>query len=736
MTQPRNFNNLKKIFGSLATVGIFIFPFSVWLYYFRHFHEKFIKLIVDAEVCFIYTNYYLSHIARGVYPMWNPYNVWGRPDDFGVRMIGEFNPWLYVITVLNSSGFSFSLSYYIYLVTYYFLGVIGFYLLVKVILNDRVAAYLAMLILLFSSLSGYLFNDLIIVLIFIPSVWFFYFAVSFFKKKETVHFLGMILSLMVIVTTYLPFHFLTFFLVFLLMFIILFFKDFIECLKTLFQFAGKHKFIFIFGVVALLLSFLPGYYWSQAAIHADYFFAWRGMKSDPLDLSLRAINLSGLVGPSYFEGFFSHFKDSDLNSFYIPTFIFIPVVLGLILALKRRLILYSSIIVLTIFISLADVTGLHAFLYKHVFFFKYFRNLHFLLWLAFGAGLIFAADQFKEFLSWMSRRESSSQKWLAFVYITVIHVLLLAFLRTQDDVMGVTFAVVVLSYLFFTCYLFALIPRSQRVVCWVLLGIVFIQPAQVFNIVANKYRGQVFAYAQNPITREESFPKFSYVRPLKGQEHKIRESNGYGDVRDTSGFVEWNRFDYGLKWSHFLQTRIDPDILKEYVKYKFIVYDNVVKLSDEESHVVEIEHRLQRLDNTAFIAGGSDFHPTHLQQIFAPLARVITGDSLAFRVVKFDLNEIEVKTNFSYDQFLVYNDSFHKEWEAWVNGKNVQIIRSNVAFKGLWLPAGENTVYMRFRPFWRYYLNLFLLGLFMSLFIYLVFVFGQRLKLKVKQLAA
>ena len=125
----------------------------------------------------------------------------------------------------------------------------------------------------------------------------------------------------------------------------------------------------------------------------------------------------------------------------------------------------------------------------------------------------------------------------------------------------------------------------------------------------------------------------------------------------------------------------------------------------------------------AFIvgAGPEDKEDAGAQRRSIPgTARPIMGNSGAFQVLKYDSNSVRVKTKFDSRKFLVYNDSFHSEWQAFVDGKKTDLFRANVAFKGVWIPAGEHTVYFRYGANWRYGLELLLLGTFHIIFVYLV----------------
>ena len=79
-----------------------------------------------------------------------------------------------------------------------------------------------------------------------------------------------------------------------------------------------------------------------------------------------------------------------------------------------------------------------------------------------------------------------------------------------------------------------------------------------------------------------------------------------------------------------------------------------------------------------------------------------------------------IKTNFDQEKFLVYNDNYHSGWQAFVNGRQVDLWRANYAFKGLWIPRGENIVYMRFGSLGIYFLKYFLMGIFYLTFGWLI----------------
>ena len=175
-----------------------ILPFMIWSFCFRKFYPGVLVLEEDSIEYFDRIKYYFDNLIRGVYPLWDPFFGWGRPDILNVRMFDEFNPFIYLILLLNRIGISFSLAFFIFMITYFLFGLLGFYLLSKRIFQERRLAYLSLLLLMFSSLGATFFNSGAIILLFVPVTWFFYFFVAFTQTLRKEHFLGAVFACMII----------------------------------------------------------------------------------------------------------------------------------------------------------------------------------------------------------------------------------------------------------------------------------------------------------------------------------------------------------------------------------------------------------------------------------------------------------------------------------------------------------------------------------------------------------
>ena len=69
---------------------------------------------------------------RGFIPLWNPGYSGGVPWNFFLRRMGEVNPFYWIINVIKFFSASLQLhAHLIFIVFYYFLGLVGFWLLAR-----------------------------------------------------------------------------------------------------------------------------------------------------------------------------------------------------------------------------------------------------------------------------------------------------------------------------------------------------------------------------------------------------------------------------------------------------------------------------------------------------------------------------------------------------------------------------------------------------------------------------
>jgi hypothetical protein len=60
--------------------------------------------------------------------------------------------------------------------------------------------------------------------------------------------------------------------------------------------------------------------------------------------------------------------------------------------------------------------------------------------------------------------------------------------------------------------------------------------------------------------------------------------------------------------------------------------------------------------------------------------------------------ELEISTRGARERFLLVSEVWHPGWSARVDGVAAQMLRADLALMGLWVPAGEHKVSLRFAP--------------------------------------
>ena len=212
------------------------------------------------------------------------------------------------------------------------------------------------------------------------------------------------------------------------------------------------------------------------------------------------------------------------------------------------------------------------------------------------------------------------------------------------------------------------------------------------------------------------------MRPIYGELwYFMRMVDSPGNIR------KWYYPAHVNRWVYFLHQKMAPEIMTGYTKNKIILYENTMSSGDTVTNVRMMSTLFEQQADIAIVAdenlgreiSGEDLSSKRDGQKYVP----ILEESENFRVLHFDVNSLKLKTNFPARKFLVYNDSFHSYWKVFINGKEEKIFRANMAFKGVWLPGGENIVYFRYAPPMAAYPPIFGAFFFGAFFLYTTGVF-------------
>jgi len=322
------------------------------------------------------------------------------------------------------------------------------------------------------------------------------------------------------------------------------------------------------------------------------------------------------------------------------------------------------------------------------------------------------------------------------IWLILLHSCVLAILIKSEVVIATTIVSVCLSFIFFGFYYQFYVTKKVpgvkgqaqldfNILLFAMIAIV-LQPLEVYgNLSKNTMRAKHFyryeeSYLKSPLPSKDKYNEWIKKLATKKKGEEILSSNGPGKYLTT-------------RWANYLYQNLRPDIMEDYMKNKFILYDHIEVYSDKKINLDKIGRSFESFDNVAYVPDSEPNIEIHDKAGDIPRrAEVVIENQGNFEVLKFDVNVVRLRTNFDSWRFLVYNDAYHSEWRAYIDGKRADLRKVNIAFKGLWVPSGEKVVEFRFGAPWRYWLNYSLLFVFYGIFLYLLFQWRRDLKSEIK----
>lgn len=677
----------------------FVLPLLLWVFLLRDFIFGAIPFNMDTNTIYGVAKFYFNNVLNGVIPLWDPFVSLGHPF-YALSICNLFNPVTQLIIIFKLLGISYNVAFALYMVIYFWVGCFGFYMLVKQILKDNHMAYLGYLAFMFSSLGVSLFTQLTFIEIVVPTVWFFYFLLAFNETQNKGNFLGLAYSLMIVVSSYLPFYFLTVAMAFFIVVVFLFPKETFQfCLKS-YHFKKKHWLLALLcvGGIAAAMGPLLAYKMLDASgdavspgRHCQYTSAqecYDRTINHQGGMLYEEIARSGGLGERFDIGYlFTHLDKITYGSdslFFLPFWMFILFGLSIFLKCDRINIVLLGMMTLIGLIALGSAGPLHRILYEHIFFFKYFRNLFFLGAFLLPIFIIFVLKQLKSLLE--LNPQKMSHKKLIGVGIVLAHGAMAFYLKSLGGIMTVMWVTLGLSAVILTAYYLLHDRLSSGYWIGIFAVLMLVQPIYVIN-----------AYAKNALEFECSIPnqhvvpQFGWVRPdlPATSACRIYQFVPYEDfwyamsMQDAPAIVGYPQA--AAKWVFMLSKQMGDAALAQYAKYKVYLFDDL-KSSGQ----------------------------------------VITGENPLIKVSHFDVNRVEFDVNLPKEKLFVYNDAYTQHWRVAIDGKERQLLKSSGAFKGVWVPEGRHVVAFSYHPpggQWVYLLTVIILFTF---FIYTVIM----LKLK------
>lgn len=623
---------------------------------------------MDTNTIYGVAKFYFNNLFNGVVPLWDPFVSLGHPF-YALSICNLFNPVTLLMPLLKICGVTYNVAFAVYMVAYFWCGCLGFYFLLKTLLKDKQLAYIGYIALLFSSLGLSIFTQFTFIEILVPTILFFLFLLRFKAEQTRGNFLGLTYALMIAVSSYLPFYFLSVVFVFVLGVVLLFPKASWQFILNSLRFKLSHVPLTLLCLIGVIIAAGPLLAYKMLDASGDAVSPGRHCQytttqecydrtiSHQGGMLYEEIARSGGLGERFDVGYlFAHLDKITFGSdslFFVPFFMYVLMVLSLFLRCDRINVLIVGMMTGIGLIGLGSAAPVHRFLYDHVFFFKYFRNLFFLGAFLIPLAIVFALKQLQSLLAF--KTDTFSSKKLAIVGVMVAHVGIGVYLKFLGGTMPVMWVTLALSAIFFIVYYLGFMKKA---ILWPLVCLCMIQPIFIIQ-----------AYAKNAVEFKCDLPN-AHVTPQFGW---VRPDNPASSTCRIYQFVPYEDFWYAMsmqdapavvgypqaaaRWVFMLSKQLGDAALAQYAKYKVYLYDDLVS------------------------AG-----------------QVITQENSQVKVTHFDVNRVVFNVDLPKTKLLVYNDAYTQHWQAKVDGQKAELIKASGAFKGVWVLAGKHTIEFKYQP--------------------------------------
>ena len=160
---------------------------------------------------------------------------------------------------------------------------------------------------------------------------------------------------------------------------------------------------------------------------------------------------------------------------------------------------------------------------------------------------------------------------------------------------------------------------------------------------------------------------------------------------------------------NLIYQNISNYALEKYLQNKLILVDRLNYVT-QDNETEMLEHNFLSNDNSAIILDneGKGIKLTGNDPNPPTTAQVLKYNSQGFKLLDFDVNHLRIRIKVPYEKFLIYNDSYDPYWHVSINNATAPLYEVNGAFKGTWIPAGENVIEFSYGCWWQYAMNILL----------------------------
>ncbi len=631
-----------RLSGPVKNIAFFFPPLALWCFLYRGFLWGHFQISEDTFTVYAIIKYFLNQISVGVFPHWNPYLLWGMGQ---IYQSGELNPIWVLTLLLNALHMDFYHAFVWTIVVYFFIGAWGVYCLFQRLLQEKPLAYFGFICFLFSGVGMTVFSQVHFLLIFVPAIWFFYFLIGVLTRPSVSQILLMVFTLMLIATAYIPFYFFTVLLCAVILAAFIFPRPLKEGIGRCTQFALRHPLLFWASITGLGVA---------AAVALDNWWALKShlialarpavMKYElakdagiPLAEIVRDQSLFSVLMQRLGLSILTHVRDifsltniayDNQRVFYMPVVLHAVLLATIWARLNKRIVFGWALCFILFLIAIARLTHVYEFLFSQLAYFRLFRNIFFLT---------------------------------PFIVTIYIWVVLEQWRSCGKELPGLR------------------AKRGYSLTLWFLSAVAVIQPITVLSAHARQFQKLDSPIIRQALSSPLAKPQFSYIRPLLDPQDyaHLKPNDLYRlysrymiTMEDSAGFFTF-QYGYPTRWSYALaKSKVASKEIAEYAQHKFVIYPQA-----------QAPREYATLDEFFGQMASSGIGGHYINEASAQL-----------RVFDFNADRVVMRTDFSEPVFLVYNDSYHPRWKAYVDAARVPVQRANYAFKGINVPAGAHDV--------------------------------------------
>jgi hypothetical protein len=161
---------------------------------------------------------------------------------------------------------------------------------------------------------------------------------------------------------------------------------------------------------------------------------------------------------------------------------------------------------------------------------------------------------------------------------------------------------------------------------------------------------------------------------------------------------------YTNRWYSDIYTYVPSHQLQNFMKNRLYLADNTTIYDDRSPEFCRKMGELwESRKNVAFLSPDNVAPADIKYSSTAPASlEPVTAKTSSVKVVSFDANTLNIKTDLDHPRFLIWTDSYDSKWHVYINGKEGKVLRAFHAFKGVWIPEGKNKIVFHYATPLRY----------------------------------